>query len=124
TAVADRAKANQVSNPPMDGLMKLPWRPSFFEDRLVRFAHPLARLVDRGDEGLEVGKAGRGGDAALDAGGGPGGIELADDGKAHELGRVGIEAVGVDERLDLAGRKEPRRARLFDHASGRDVEDA
>ena len=44
-------------------------------NRLVSLAHALPRLVQRGDKGLEVGEAGGGGYAALDAEGGLRGVK-------------------------------------------------
>src|SRR3974390_1616128 len=54
---------------------------------VISLPHTPPRLVERGDEGLEVREAGRGGDAALDARGCRFRIEGACDRKAHELGR-------------------------------------
>ena len=52
------------------------------------------------------------------------GIEWAGGRKAHELGRVGVKPMGVDERLGLLGGDQPGGAGLLERLAGRDVEDA
>ena len=79
-------------------------------------------LLQRGRERFEVGKAVRRGDAALYACGGLGGIERAGGRQAHELRRVGVKPVRVDEDFSLFGRDQARAACLFHDLSGRDVE--
>src|SRR5258707_15158825 len=66
------------------------------DDGLKGGPHSLALVSERRCERLEIGKVDGGGDAALDAGCGLGGIERAGDRQTHELRRVRIEPVRVD----------------------------
>ena len=80
------------------------------DNRLESGPHALTRIAERGRERLEVRKAARCGDAALHACRSLGGIEWTGGRQAHELCRVGIKPVRVNEDFGLFRRDQARAA--------------